>query len=348
MKFRAWLNIITITLLVLVIFFSWKQISQAWALLGTVNIWIFILMVPAQLCSYFAVGEVMFSYLRAKGELDNMTRWGMTRVALELNFVNHIIPVSGLAGFSYLGVVLKTHGVSVGRATMAQLIRYATMFIVFVLMILTSVVVLTFDQQVSRTIVIISAAFVIATIVSSIVVVYSISDRRRLVKFSNWFTKTVNKIVYRLTFGKEKHLLSLEKVETFFTDIHQDYTEILSDKKILIRPVLWSLCSNIFDVSLIFIAFLSLGFFVNPATLIIACGISSFTAIFAATPGGSGVYEAIMIAFLASAGVSPDVAIAGTLLARATVLSGTIIFGFIFYQLTIHKYGKIDRNTASL
>jgi len=82
--------------------------------------------------------------------------------------------------------------------------------------------------------------------------------------------------------------------------------------------------------------------------LVVACGISSFTAIFAATPGGSGVYEAIMIAFLASAGVSPDVAIAGTLLARATVLAGTIIFGFIFYQLTIHKYGKIDKPTATI
>jgi uncharacterized protein (TIRG00374 family) len=348
MKFRTWVNVITIILLGLVVFLSWGQISRAWGLLGTVNIWIFVLMIPAQLCSYYAVGEVMFSYLRAKGELSNMSRWGMTRVALELNFVNHIIPVSGLAGFSYLGVVLKTHGVSVGRATMAQLIRYGTMFVVFVLMILTSVVVLSFDQKVSRAIIIISAAFVIATIVSAVVVVYAVSNRKRLVVFSRWLTRTVNKTVKKLSFGRKRKLLELEKVELFFTDIHQDYIEILKDKKILIRPLFWSLVSNIFDVSLIFIAFLALGTFVNPATLIIACGISSFTAIFAATPGGSGVYEAIMIAFLASAGISPDVAIAGTLLARATVLAGTIIFGFIFYQLTIHKYGKIDKPTATL
>lgn len=338
----------TIILLGLVVFFSWGQISQAWGLLGKVNLCIFILMVPAQLCSYFAVGEGMFSYLRAKGELNNMSRWGMTRVALELNFVNHVIPVSGLAGFSYLGVVLKPHGVGAGRATMAQLIRYGTMFVVFVLMILTSVVMLSFDQKVSRAIIIISAAFVIATIITAIVVVYAVSNRKRLVVFSKWLTRTVNKTVKKLSFGRKRKLLEFEKVELFFTDIHQDYLEILKDKRILIRPLFWSLASNIFDVSLIFIAFLALGTFVNPATLIIACGISSFTAIFAATPGGSGVYEAIMIAFLASAGISPDVAIAGTLLARATVLAGTIIFGFIFYQLTIHKYGKIDKSTANL
>lgn len=348
MKFRTWINIITIILLGAVVFFSWGQISQAWALLGKVNLWIFSLMVPVQLFSYYSVGEVMFSYLRSKGELERMSRWGMTRVALELNFVNHIIPVSGLAGFSYMGVVLKPHGVSVGRTTMAQLIRYGTMFVVFVLMILTSVVVLSFDQKVSRVIIIISAAFVIATIVSAVGVVYAVSNRKRLVVFSKWLTRTVNKTVKKLTFGRKRKLLEFEKVELFFTDINQDYVEILKDKRILIRPLFWSLAANIFDVSLIFIAFLALGVFINPATLIIACGISSFTAIFAATPGGSGVYEAIMIAFLASAGISPEVAIAGTLLARATVLAGTIIFGFIFYQLTIHKYGKIDKPTANL
>ena len=345
MKFRTWINVITIILLALVVYLSWGQISEAWGLLGRVDLRIFVLMVPVQFFSYYAVGEVMFSYLRSKGELNNMSRWGMTRVALELNFVNHIIPVSGIAGFSYLGVVLKTHGVSVGRATMAQLIRYATMFVVFVMMILTSVIMLSFDQKVSRAIIIISAAFVMATVVSAVLVIYFISNRKRLVIFSNWLTRAVNKTIFKLSLGRKKQLLKLQKVEEFFTDIHQDYVEILSDKKILIRPFIWSLASNIFDVSLIFIAFLALGVFVNPATLIIACGISSFTAIFAATPGGSGVYEAIMIAFLASAGVSPDVAIAGTLLARATVLAGTIIFGFIFYQLTIHKYGTIKKPT---
>jgi len=348
MKFRTWVNIITITLLAVVIYFSWGQITQAWSLLGKVNLWIFVLMIPVQFVSYYAVGQVMFSYLRSKGELHKMSRWGMTRVALELNFVNHVIPVSGIAGFSYLGVVMKEHGVSVGRATVAQLIRYATMFVVFVMMILASVIILAFDQKVSRATLIICGAFILATIVSAVVVIYSVSNRKRLVKFSSWLTRTVNKIVAKISFGKKKHLLKLNKVEDFFTDIHQDYIEILSDKRILIRPFLWSLLANICDVGLVFVAFLALGSYVNPATLVVACGISSFTAIFAATPGGSGVYEAIMIAFLASAGVSPDVAIAGTLLARATVLAGTIIFGFIFYQLTIHKYGKIDKPTATI
>jgi len=347
-KIRTWINLITIIFLALLIYLSWGQITKAWALLGDVNLWVYSLMVPVQFFSYFAVGEVMFSYLRAKGELGNMNRWGMTRVALELNFVNHVIPVSGIAGFSYLGVVLKPHGVTPGRSTMAQLVRYATMFVTFVFMILVSVFVLSFDQQVSKLIIIISGMFVLGTIVVSGLLIFSISSHRRLVAFSKWLTGFVNRAVRRLSFGKKKTTLQVERVEEFFTDIHKDYLEILKDKKILIKPALWSLVGNILDVGLTFIAFLSLGVFVNPATLVIACGISSFLGIFSATPGGAGVYEAIMIAFLASAGVSPDVAIAGTLLARVTVLAGTIIFGFIFYQLTIHKYGKIEKPNGSL
>jgi uncharacterized protein (TIRG00374 family) len=228
---------------------------------------------------------------------------------------------------------------------MAQIIRYAMMFISFVTMIVISVVVLTFDQGVDRTTIVISAAFVAATIVSAFLLVYFIGNKERLVVVSSWVTKMVNRLISMFTFGKKKHTLEAKKVDKFFIDLHQDYLGIRHDKKILLRPLMWAVINNILDVSLIWVAFLALGSFVNPATLFIAFGLASFAAIFAATPGGTGVYEAIMIAFLVSAGVPGEVAIAGTLLARVTLFTGTILFGYIFYQLTINKYGKIEEPT---
>lgn len=345
MSFRFWSNIITLILLALVVYFGWDQIALAWGLMGRVNLWVFSLLVPVQFFSYYAVGEVMFSYLRAKGDLVNMSRFKMTRIALELNFVNHIIPIPSIAGFSYLGWILHHHGVSAGRATMAQIIRFATMFLSFVFLIVLSVIVLSFDNGVNRTIIIISAAFVVAAISGTAFLIYMIGSHRRLAIFSGWLTRFVNSFVSKVTRGKKRQILKLQIVQGFFTDLHQDYTEIRSDKKILIRPMLWAILNNVLDVGLIAIAFLALGQWVNPATLAIAFGISSFAAIFAATPGGSGVYEAIMIAFLASAGIPADLAIAGTLLARATLFSGTILFGYLYYQLSINKYGKISSST---
>jgi len=313
--------------------------------MGRVDLRIYFLLLPIQFFSYYAVGEVMFTYLRSKGNLETMSRWKMARTALELNFVNHIIPVPSIAGFSYLGLVLKRHGVGAGRATMAQIIRYVMMFISFVSLIFISVIVLTFDRGVDRTIITISALFIVATIAGTAILIYFIGNRSRLVVISHWITSTVNKIMFKLTRGKKRQTLDTVKVEGFFTDLHQDYLEIRSDKKILIRPLLWAVANNILDVCLISVAFLALGFWVNPATLFIAFGLASFAAIFAATPGGTGVYEAIMIAFLASAGVPAEVAIAGTLLARVTLFAGTIIFGYLFYQLTVNKYGKIKKPT---
>lgn len=345
MSFRSWATIITFLLLAIVVYFGWDQITMAWGLLGSVNLWIWGLLIPVQLASYYATGGMIFSYLRSKGNLNNTSHWQMTRIALELNFVNHILPSGGAAGFSYLGWVLSRHGVSAGRATMAQIIRFVLAFISFVLIVIISVIVLAFDHQVDKAIIVVSAILIFAAGGGTALIIYLVGNHKRLIKFSGLVTNTANKVTSVFTRGKKTQALKLESVEGFFTEIHQDYLEIRREKKILIRPFSWSIATNLLDVSLIFIAFLSLGFWVNPATLFIAFGIAAIVSIFSASPGGAGVYETIMIAFLVSAGVQPDIAIAGTLLARATLLAGTILFGYIFYQLTLIKYGKATDST---
>lgn len=65
-KWRVWLNILTVLLLAVAVYLGRNQVVQAWNLLGKVNLWLFALIIPIQLLSYYAVGEVMFSYLRDK------------------------------------------------------------------------------------------------------------------------------------------------------------------------------------------------------------------------------------------------------------------------------------------
>ncbi len=340
MTFRSWVTLITFILLALVVYFGWDQITKAWQLLGSVNIWVWLLLIPVQLLSYYTTGEMMFSYLRSRGDLQQTSRWEMTRMALELNFVNHILPSGGAAGFSYMGWVLNRHGVSAGRATMAQIIRFVLTFISFVAMVVVAVVVLTFDHKINQTITIVSLILVITATVGTAFLIYVINNHQRLIRLSGWVTRTVNKMSSILSRGKKKQILKLQSVEEFFTDIHRDFLEIRREKKILMRPLGWSILTNILDVLLIYIAFISLNLWINPAILFIAFGITSVISIISSSPGGAGVYEAVMISFLASSGVSPEVAIAGILLARATLLTGTVLFGYIFYQLTINKYGR--------
>lgn len=345
LSFRGWLTLITLVLLAIVIVAAWPQIVKAWGLLGQVDLWILLLLIPVQFASYYATGGMIFSYLRAKGNLEDMSRWSMTRLALELNFVNHILPSGGAAGFSYLAWILKKHGVSVSRSTMAQLIRFVLTFLSFVALLLVAMTILIFKHELNLAISGIGLLLAIVAIGGTWLGVWLIKSNDRLRRFSKWLSTTVNRFVRWITRGKKRKVVKEEVVLEFFDGLHDDYLAIRRERKILIKPFIWAAIANILDVALLWIAFWSLGYPLDAALLFIAFGIASIAGAISITPGGTGVYEAVMVTFLAAAGVPAEVAIAGTLLARVTLLAGTIAFGYVFYQLTIVKYGKPPANS---
>lgn len=338
MKFRTWLSVVTIVLLTLVVIFAWHDIVKAFGYFGQINAWVLLLMIPAQFASYFATSEMIFSYLRAKGNLRHVNVLQITRMSLELNFVNHVFPSGGAAGIAYFSWLLSRYGVSSGRATMAQIIRYVLTFVSFIVLLVVALAALIIDHNIDRTMLLLSLMLVVLAVGGTALGIYLVSNKRRIDRFADWLTGLVNRV--KAKFTQKGKQLDAGVLRAFFGDIHEDYLGIAREKKILFVPFIWSLIANILDVVLIYIAFWSFGVHVNPAVLFIAFGLSSIASAISVTPGGAGVYEAIMIAFLASAGVAPEIAIAGTLLARVLLMLGTIIFGYVFYQLTVLKYGK--------
>ena len=340
LSFRGWLTLLTLGLLVLVVFAAWPEIAKAWGLMGRVDLWILALLVPVQLFSYYATGGMIFSYLRAKGNLEDMSHWSTTRLALELNFVNHILPSGGAAGFSYLAWVLKKHKVSVARSTMAQLVRFVLTFLSFIVLLVVTIVALLFEHQIGSVVILIGVALSVAAVVALWGGIWLIKSNARLRAFSGWLSSTANRIIAWVSRGRKKDVVRHDVVLEFFDGLHDDYLAIRRERKILVKPFIWAIIANILDVALIWIAFWSLGYPLNPALLFIAFGVASIVGALSVTPGGAGVYETIMVAFLAASGVTPGVAIAGTLLARVALLGGTILFGYVFYQLTVIRYGK--------
>ncbi len=344
MSLRFWLNIGTVILLALVVFFGWDQITQAWGLLGNVNWWILLLLIPVQFASYFASGEIAFSYLRAKGDLKNMSRLKMARIALELNFVNHIAIIPMAAGSSYFSWLLHHHGVKVGRSTMSQIVRGTLVLATFIIMLILSIIILSFDYKIGKPVLTFISILLGLAIFGIAFLIYIISSKKRSLWLSGWLSKFINKIGHICSRGKKCHILEPDKISSFFVELHHDYVEIMNDKKILVAPFWWSVSFMILDTLLILISFWALGFWVNPAAIFIAFGLATIGSMLAVTPGGAGVYEAVMVTFLASAGLAANIAIAGTLLARVMLLAGTIVLGYAFYQLTVNKYGKINKS----
>lgn len=340
MSFRAWLSVVTLLLVGVIIYFSRHELVHAWELLGRVNLWILLLLLPMQLLVYFAAGEMTFSYLRAKKSIDHVPPLTLARMSLEMNFVNHVLPSGGVSGISYMTWRLGKFGVSSGRATMAQVVRFAMGFGAFIALLAVAVLAVTIDGNINRWIILVSSTLVAVMLGSTALGMYFLSSGERTKQFAGWIVRAVNGFVKKVTFGKRGQVLEEKHTKTFFEDMHRDYIALREDKAILRKPFLWGIVFTAADAALFFITFLALGEPVNPAPILIAYGVASVAGFFVITPGGAGAYEAIMVGFLAIAGVSQGLAIAGIVLTRVIVLLGTIGLGYLFYQHAIIKYGR--------
>lgn len=345
MSRRAIISLVTLALLVLVVFAARHEIAHAWSLLEQINLWILALLIPAQLIVYFTAGEMIFSYLRAKGDLKNISPFKLTRMALELNFVNHVFPSGGVSGVSYMTWRLSKLGVASGRATMSQIVRYVAGFLAYLTLLLVSVIFITIDSGVNRFIILFSSVVACSIVFLIVFGMYIISSRTRLDAFARWLTGATNYVTRRVTFNKKRQLVKKGTIEYFFSELHVDYLALKKDSRILIKPYLWGLLFNTAEVSLFMIGFWALGFAVNPAAIVVAYGVASFAGFLVITPGGAGAYEALMISFITSAGTPAGIAIAGVLITRVILLLGTVVSGYIFYQLTLLKYGKHSKPT---
>lgn len=345
MSVKRVISWVTLALVALVLFFSRHELLKAWVLLERVNVIILALIVPLLLFSFYAAAEIMFSYLRAKGSIEK-THWTTrARMALEWNFVNHTLPSGGVSGISYMTWRLGKLGVSAGRATSAQMVRYVSGFIATAILIPFCVLLVTIDGSINRWIILVSSTIVMLMMIAIFGMVYLVGNQVRMQVFARWLTRTVNKVVRKLTGGKKRVVIHEDKILEFFEEIHSDYIELRRDRRVLIRPVMWGLIFTILDAMIFAVTFWALGTPVNPAPLLIAYTLASVAGFIVVTPGGAGAYEAIMVGFLALAGISSGTAIAGILLSRVIILLVTIAVGYLFYQQALTRYGQ-PRHTA--
>lgn len=341
---RRWLNLITIVLMIVILYLSRHQLVAAWHLLSQVNLWILLLVLPVQFISYYAGGAMIFSYLRKKGDLKHTSNIEATKMALELNFVNHVLPSGGVSGLSYMTWRLSKLGVATGRATLAQVVRFAATFGAFVVLLAISVLLITIDGSINRFTILVSCGLIGVIVVGLIVVGYAIGSKARITKLS----KAVHRVIawfWHKVLMRKKTLpkpVQQESIQHFFDDLHGDYMSLRHSPKQLQKPFAWGFVFNISEMALFWVTFLALGTFVNPAPIMIALGLASLAGVFLFTPGGAGGYEALMILFLTSAGVPASVAVAGVLLARVILIVLTISTGYFFYHQSLKKYGKPD------
>lgn len=339
---KQWLNIVTLVLVALVVFFARNDLLKAWELLWSVNIWIFLLVIPLQFLSYYASGATIFSYLKRQGDLSGLPPLEQPKMALELNFVNHVFPTAGVSGASYMTYRLGKLGVNHGRATLAQFVRLAATFVSFAALMMIAVLWVTIDGSLTRFTILVASTLVTVILAAIVGTIFLLGSLKRLEKFEAFLDKLLNNVIAKW-FGRKKPFVERATMHNFFVDLHADYLTLKKDPKCLVGPFWWGVVFNVAETCMYFIAFLSLGAAVNPAPILIANGLAGLVGTFLVTPGGAGGFEAAMILFLSSAGVPASIAVAGILLTRTLLILLTISSGYVFYNRALKKYGKLDR-----
>lgn len=343
---KTWISVITLVFIGIILFFSRHELQRAWALLGRVDWRILALVIPAQLVGYLSVGEMIFSYLRQKGYIKKVPPATLMRMSLELNFVNHVLPSGGVSGISYMNWRLGKFGVPSGRGTMAQAVRYACGFASMIILLAVAVLVVTIDGHVNRWIILMSSTLVSIMVIVTIAMMFVLGSTNRMHHVVDTLIRWVNGAVRKMTFRHVKRAINPASGVKFLDDMHDDYRELMRDKKVLIKPLLWGILFTITDVAVFWIVFWALGSPVNPAPILIAYGMASFAGFIVVTPGGAGAYETIMVFVLSLSGMNNGEAIAGIVLSRAIILAITIGVGWVFYQQEMLRYG--DRPSTTI
>lgn len=336
---KHWLNLLTLVLVLLVLFFARHDLVQAAHMLTQVDLWVFLWIIPIQFLSYYASGAMAFSYLKMRGDLAQVSVFEQPKLALELNFVNHIFPSAGVSGASYMAYRLGKLGVNSGRATLAQVVRVSMSFVSYAALMVLAVLFVTFDGSLTRFTILIACALVSLITAVIIGVIYLLGNKRRLEKFEAFLDRLLNTRLRKFLHRKQP-LVKSKTMHEFFMDLHDDYLTLKRNPQWLARPFVWGIVFNLAETGMFFVTFLSLGTFVNPASILISLGLAGLVGSFFVTPGGAGGYEAAMILVLSSMGVDPAVALAGVILARTTLILLTIASGYIFYHSSMKKHGK--------
>ncbi|QWQ32536.1 hypothetical protein KOY48_01625 [Candidatus Minimicrobia naudis] len=149
------MSVLTLAVLAIIIFLSRHELVKARKICLHADLWLLFLLLPFP--NYRVLRWRRNDFLVFNREkiprIHHISRLEQTRIALELNLVNHIFPSGGVRGISYTTWRMHKLGVSSARSTFAQVIRYVTGFLALLVLLVIAVLALAIDGKVNRYIV---------------------------------------------------------------------------------------------------------------------------------------------------------------------------------------------------
>lgn len=325
-SFRTILSILTIFLVAYVVYQNWPDILETLNHLQETNVFVLLLLIPEQLFMYYACGQIFFSYLRNRKNVQKFSDGEILRISTELNFVNHAIPAGGVGGLAFLTYRLMPYNVSAGQASFLYLFRYAVTTVINYAQALVAIVILLIFNLIpsdAMWIIPVSLFMNMGVFFFLWLVVYIASSEKRIEFFSRTVSKLMNVAVRFFTFGHKKQLMRYDKISSYFADIHESVKIAKENKRYLKKPATWGLIYSFCEIATYWIVAISLG---RPELLpFIMVGEAIGSVFDGIVP--YGLYELGMAGVMIALGVDFPTATIITVMTRVITLVFTIVSG---------------------
>ncbi len=339
MKWKLWLNIITLGALALLIILARHDIYQAIARIKDLNGLVLLLFIPALFLSFYTLAKFFAEFFKATGQKVAMKV--LLRAMVELNFVNHVFPSGGVSGASYLSWRLRAFEISTAKSTFAQLTRFSFAFAGYIFMMLISLVLLAMDGHASSLVILIVSAIVFTLLFSMVVLVYALQSEKRTAWFAEGLVRWLNRAIHMVR-PKHPETIKFRRVKKTLFELHEDYELVRGDLGKMKRVFAWNFAASLAELSLLYLTFVAHGVWVNPGAVVVAFVIATAAGLIAIFPGGIGIYEPLMTAVFISVGIPAGVAVSVTLIYRTLSLVLSLLSGGVLYQRALNKYGTTD------
>jgi uncharacterized protein (TIRG00374 family) len=339
---RRWkliLNLVTLAALILLIYAIREQLGDTFRNLTNVNWWVLLLLLPIEFLNYHAQTRL---YQRLFGLVGNKLSYKyLFRTSLELNFVNHVFPSGGVTGLSYFSLRLRDgQKLTSGKATLVHVMKIGLTFLSFEILVVFGLLSLSIMGSVSNITIMVAAVLSTLLLVGTAVFAYIVGSQSRINHFFTALTKALNRLI-QIVRPKHPETINISRAKSLFDDFHENYKAIKSKVGELRAPFLYALLANITEVAAIYVVYVAFGEFINVGAVIMAYAVANFAGLVSVLPGGVGIYEALMTAVLASAGVPAAISLPVTVMYRVLNTVIQLPPGYYFYHKAL-RGGKND------
>jgi uncharacterized membrane protein YbhN (UPF0104 family) len=155
-NWRMILTLITFAALGGFVYALRDQIVETFRNIGGINYYILLAMPLFQFLHYHFVA---LFYRRLFRILDEVVRYKfLIKTALELNFVNLVFPSGGVSGFSYFSIRMRTKGISTGKSSLVQTMRFVLLFVAFQILLFAGIILLALDGKANNFMILIAGS----------------------------------------------------------------------------------------------------------------------------------------------------------------------------------------------